>query len=160
MASLSIDKRRSLVSAHSNIGYHPETHDELYVPNIDRYSGTYVLGVQGIGKSGLLQNRIAADMNAGHAVIVIDAHGDLLINCLSHVPAIRLGETFLLDMEDEAYPFGVNIFSTGKLSSALATTQAVERLMPVFEVLCPDVLSQQNLPRYVRAAAPTFSVHP
>src|SRR5258707_10800165 len=114
MASLSIDKRRSLVSAHSNIGYHPETHDELYVPNIDRYSGTYVLGVQGYGKSGLLQNLIAADMNTGHAVIVIDPHGDLLINCLSQVPPSRLGGTFLLDMEDEAFPFGVNVFTTNK----------------------------------------------
>ena len=160
MASLSADQHRSLVSAHTNIGYHPETYDELHIPQIDRYAGTYVLGVQGSGKSGLMQNLIVADMQAGHAVTVIDPHGDLTAACLHHVPPERMQDVFLLDMEDEGFPFGVNIFSTGKLTSSLAATQAVERLMHIFEVLWPDVLSQQNLPRYVRAAAITFLCNP
>src|SRR6266852_1246501 len=160
MAGLSVEQRRVLDSTHTSVGYHPETHDELYVPNIDRYSGSYVLGVQGYGKSGLLQNLIEADMQSGHAVIVIDPHGDLTLACLSHVPTHRLQDTFLLDMEDERYPFGCNIFSSGKLTSSVAQTQAVERLMHIFEGLWPDVLSQQNLPRYVRAAALTFLANP
>ena len=118
MASLSADQHRSLVSAHTNIGYHPETYDELHIPQIDRYAGTYVLGVQGSGKSGLMQNLIVADMQAGHAVTVIDPHGDLTAACLHHVPPERMQDVFLLDMEDEGFPFGVNIFSTGKLTSS------------------------------------------
>src|SRR5205823_3805549 len=134
--------------------------DGLLLPNTDRYAGTYVLGVQGTGKSGLLQNLITSDMQAGHSVIVIDPHGDLIQHCLAQVPDHRIADTFMLDMEDEDFPFGVNIFSTGKLNSSLAQTQAVERLMHIFEVLWPDVLSQQNLPRYVRAAAITFLANP
>ena len=154
------NKCRSLASQHANFGWHPETQDQLLIPNADRYAGTYILGVQGSGKSGLLQNLILADMLAGQAVIVIDHHGDLVKACLNHVPQDRLQDTFLLDMEDEAWPFGCNIFSVGKLNSSLTTTQAVERLMHIFEVLWPDVLSQQNLPRYVRAAALTFLANP
>lgn len=160
LASLDADKRRSLASAHTAIGYHPETQDELLIPNADRYAGMYVLGVQGTGKSGLLQNLIKADMESGQAITMIDAHGDLTQAVISQIPTHRLQHTYLLDMEDEAFPFGVNIFSTGILRSSLAQTQAVERLMHIFEVLWPDVLSQQNLPRYIRAAAITFLANP
>jgi hypothetical protein len=145
---------------HTSIGYHPETYDELLVPNIDRYSGTYVLGVQGSGKSGLLQNNITADMHNGHAVIVIDPHGDLVKDCLSHVPTHRLGDTYLLDMEDTAFPFGCNIFSTGKLTNDILLTQAVERILHIFYVLWPEVVSQQNLPRYLHAATLTMLANP
>src|SRR5581483_9873762 len=74
--------------------------------------------------------------------------------------AYRLNQTYLLDMEDEAYPFGVNVFATGKLETSVAATQAVERIMHIFEVLWADVLSQQNLPRYVRAATITLLSNP
>ena len=143
-----------------SIGYHPETQDELCIPDIDRFSGTYVLGVQGSGKSGLLQNMIRLDMFSGRSVIVIDNHGDLIQHCLSVIPYDLRDKTYLLDMADEGYPFGVNMFSTGKLQSSVAESQAVERLMHIFEVLWPEVLSQQNLPRYVRAAAITLLTNP
>ena len=148
------------VTKFSSLGYHPDTQDFLLVPHTDRYAGTYVLGVQGSGKSGLLQNLIRADMQFGHAVIVIDPHSDLIKNCLSHVPEERLKDTHILDMEDEAFPFGVNIFSVSKLKNSLEATQAVERLMHIFEVLWPEVMTQQNLPRYVRAAAIVFLSNP
>jgi hypothetical protein len=150
----------SYVDSHTLFGYHPETQDKLFIPQSDRYAGTYILGVQGSGKSALLQNLINADMQAGHAVTVIDAHGDLTQNCLSLVPDHRLPHTYLLDMEDESFPFGCNIFSTGRLTNSLATTQAVERLMHIFEVLWPEVIGQQNLPRYVRGAALTLLANP
>src|SRR5437667_12516074 len=98
MDSLSIEKYRSLVSDGVWLGYHPETEDELHLPDSDRYAGTYMLGVQGNGKSALLQNLIAADMASGHAVIVIDPHSDLITSCLHHMPQSRLSHTYLLDM--------------------------------------------------------------
>jgi Type IV secretion-system coupling protein DNA-binding domain len=160
LARVSVAKHNSLVDSHTLFGYHPETQDKLFIPHADRYAGTYILGVQGSGKSGLLQNLINSDIQAGHAVIVIDPHGDLTQACLGLIPDNRLPHTYLLDMEDEMFPFGCNIFSTGRLTNSLATTQAVERLMHIFEVLWPEVLSQQNLPRYVRGAALTLLANP
>ena len=160
LAQLNFLQYHSLASSHVKVGWHPETQDELYVPNVDRYAGTYILGVQGAGKSGLLQNLIKADMDAGHAIIVIDPHGDLIANCLHAVPETRGPHTYLLDMEDEAYPFGVNLFSTGKITTDIERTQAVARIMHIFEVLWPEVMSQQNLPRYLLAAALVFLDNP
>lgn len=163
MAGLDADRRRSLAS----IGYHPETHDELFIPNLDRYPGMYMLGVQGSGKSALLQNLVTADIQAGtadiqagNAVIVIDPHGDLVTACLSHVPAQRLGDTFLLDMEDEAYPFGINLFNTTKFKTSLERAQAVERNMHIFEVLWPEVTHQQYVPLYLPNAVQVFLDNP
>lgn len=157
---ISEDKRRHLMRDSVTLGYHPETLDILTVPTVDRYAGTYVLGVQGVGKSGLLENLIAQDAEGGNAIIVIDPHGDLIAHVLSQLPPHRTADTYLLDMEDEAYPFGINLFYTEKLSSSVAKTWAVDRLMHIFEVLWADVLAQQNLPRYVRAATMVFLDNP
>jgi hypothetical protein len=156
MARLTIPERQSLAI----VGYHPQNEDILYIPERDRYSGTYILGVQGVGKSGLLQNLIHADMEGERAVIVIDPHGDLVNACLGFLPGMRVPDTHILDMQDEGYPFGVNIFQTGRLTSSVDVTQAVERLLHIFEVLWPEVVSQQNLPRYVRAAAIVLLANP
>jgi len=156
MARLSAAQYRSLAL----LGYHPETHDELFIPHLDRYAGTYVLGVQGSGKSGLLQNPIAADMRSGHAVIVIDAHRDLITSCISHVPYDRLKDTYLLDMEDEAYPFGVNLFSTGSLKTSLERAGTVERILHVFQVLWPEVATQQYLPMFLPNTIQVFLDNP
>ncbi len=153
-------KQAELLKTHLLLGYHPETHDHLFIPEVDRYAGTYLLGIQGSGKSGLLENMIAYDAEAGNAVIVLDPHGDLITNCLATLPPHRLAQTYLLDMEDEMFPFGVNVFAMGKLDTDLALTQAVERIMHIFEVLWADVLNQQNLPRYVRAATITLLANP
>ncbi len=67
-------------------GYHPETEDDLFVSNVDRQSGTYVVGVQGSGKSGLIQNLIGHDISNDQAVIVLDPHGDLIDDCIARLP--------------------------------------------------------------------------
>ena len=160
LQSISEDKRRIIKRDYATLGVHPETHDRLTVSDVDRYAGTYVLGVQGVGKSGLLENLIAHDAEGGNAIIVIDPHGDLIAHCLSQLPQHRMADTYLLDMEDEEYPFGINLFSADKLESSVAKTRAVDRLMHIFEVLWADVLAQQNLPRYVRAATIVFLDNP
>jgi hypothetical protein len=135
------------------LGYHPVTRRAFAAREVDRFSGTYVLGVAGSGKSGELQNLILADAAKGHSVIVIDPHGDLVDNCLATLPPHRLRDTYVLDMLDEGYPFGINLFGlAGRPQSAREQSQAVDRVMHVLEVLWSDVLTQQYLPNYVRTA--------
>ncbi len=160
LASLPDAKRRSLIGRHVLFGYEPTTHDDLYIPRDDRYMGTYALGRPGYGKSGLLQNCIASDIAAGEAVIVEDPHGDLIDACLHYVPPMRLKDTYLLDMEDEAYPFGVNLFNTGDLHTDMERSAAVARIEHIFEILWDDVLKQVGLPRYLRMAILVFLANP
>lgn len=158
--SLSQLERDRFTYEHLDLGRSPETGDHFYTAERDRYSGTYVLGVQGSGKSGFLETLINQDILKGNAVIVIDPHGDLITNCIAAMHPSRVGGTYLLDMEDEAYPFGANLFSHGKLDTSVARAQVVDRIMHVFEVLWPDVMEQQYLPSYVRAATLALLTHP
>lgn len=157
---LSPEELERFSKQHMSVGYHPETGDELMMQQQGRYSGTYILGVAGAGKSGLLENMIAHDCRTGEAIIAIDPHGDLIAHCIAQLPPERLAQTYLLDMEDEAWPFGINVFNAGPLTTDIARTQAVDRLMHIFEVLWSDVLSQQHLPRYLRAATIVFLANP
>jgi hypothetical protein len=152
--------RTQLDAENVPLGVHPKTGDTFYLPERDRYAGMYVMGVQGVGKSGFLETLIHHDCQVGNAIVVIDPHGDLTNNCLAALPPERVSQAYVLEMEDEAYPFGVNLFAVGALDSDIKRTQAVDRIMHLFEVLWDDVLSQQNLPRYVRAATITLLANP
>src|SRR5258708_6310274 len=143
----------------THLGYHPQTQDYFIIPDTDRFSGMYVLGVQGVGKSSLLERLIFQDIVKGYPVIVIDPHGDLVDHVIAQIwenpmdeASATMARLSLLDMQDEEYPFGVNVFSSKKNQTSIAQAQAVDRVMHIFEVLWGDVLSQQNLPRYLRAA--------
>lgn len=150
--SLSDKKKDEIVTSSIMLGQHPKTSDMFTVSNIDRFSGTYILGVQGMGKSGLLENMIYADAFLGKALIVIDPHGDLVDHCIAQLPKTAVPSARVLDMEDEEEPFGINVFSNKEIKTSTDLTQAVDRVMHIFEVLWPDVLNQQNLPTYLRGA--------
>src|SRR5947209_19355335 len=99
-----------------------------------------MLGVQGSGKSGLLEGLIQQDVLKGNGVLVTDPHGDLIMNCIAALHPSRLGGTYLLDMEDDAYPFGANRFSHGKLDITVGSAEVVDRIRHGAEVVSPEVL--------------------
>ena len=125
------------------------TGQKVQVSDETRQSGMYILGVQGRGKSSLLENLIYQDIKKGYPVIVLDPHGDLIDHAIAAMPPERLQDAYVLDMEDEAYPFGINLLTAS--TSAMEQIQTVERIMHVFEAVWGDVFKQQNLPRYLRA---------
>ena len=68
----------------------------------------HVLGPTGTGKSTLLINLIAQDMQGGRAVVVVDPQGDLVHDVLEHVPAHRRDDVVVLDPSDAGMPVGLN----------------------------------------------------
>ncbi len=158
--TLSEKKQNEFFSSHTILGAHAETKEEFALPHDGRYMGTYVLGVQGSGKSTLLERLIDDDITANHSVIVIDPHGDLIDHCIAQLHPVHFRRISVLDMEDADYPFGINIFGKLENLSRIDQQQAVDRVMHVFEVLWPEVMSQQYLPLYVRAATTALIASP
>ena len=118
------------------LGYDPDTKEPFTLADKDRYAGTYVVGNTGTGKSGLFENCIYQDIAAGNAVIVLDPHGDLANKCIAELPPGRVATTYALDMEDEAYPFGLNVFAeAGTFETEVERSAAVERILHIFGVL-------------------------
>lgn len=145
-------ERDQLMLDNVSLGYHPDSKDVFFLPDADRFMGTYVIGQPGIGKSSLLQSLIETDVLVGRAVIVVDPHGDLIDECLAQLPSHRVAHAYVLDMTDEAYPFGVNLFTHGAINTEAERTQVIDRITHVFDELWPEVQRQQNLPMYIRMA--------
>lgn len=64
----------------------------------------HVLGATGSGKSTLLTNMIIDDIEACRGVVVIDPHGDLILDVLERVPADRLKDRLVLIDPDQPNP--------------------------------------------------------
>jgi hypothetical protein len=63
--------------------------DPVHIPHHDRDKHLYVIGQTGTGKSTLIENCIAHDLEAGEGVVLIDPHGVLSENVVRHIPRSR-----------------------------------------------------------------------
>src|SRR5213078_1112754 len=61
--------------------------------------------------STLLLNMIVQDIRNGEGVGVLDPHGDLIDEVLSHIPEERFSDVVLVDPADPDYAVGFNILS-------------------------------------------------
>lgn len=163
IARLGRDAFGKLLAETRQIGLHPQTHDPFLVSQLYRTMGMYILGNQGQGKTRQLQSLIHQDIFSDVATIVLDPHLDLTRDCIAalplELPRELLNKIYLLDMEDEEYPFGLNVFAGVDYRSQMSYTQSVERIMHIFAVLWPEVMNQAYLPRYLRAAIITLAAN-
>lgn len=75
----------------------------------DRRKHAYVIGKTGMGKTTLLENLIAQDIQNGEGVGVIDPHGDLVEKILDYIPSRRINDTVYFNPADLEYPVTLNI---------------------------------------------------
>jgi len=76
-----------------------------------RLNHIHIVGATGTGKSTLLNNLIAQDVEAGNGLAVIDPHGDLIERVMSSIPRRRFKDVILFDPSDSENPIGINILS-------------------------------------------------
>jgi excisionase family DNA binding protein len=92
----------------------------------------HLIGASGSGKSTLLLNMIVQDIRNGEGLAVLDPHGDLIDQVVSHIPESRIKDVVVLDPSDEEYPVGFNILSA---HSDLERTLLSSDLVSVFRRL-------------------------
>lgn len=73
---------------------------------------TYAVGRTGSGKSTLLLNLSLERIAAGYGVCVVDPHGDLADELLSHIPAEHADRVSVFDPTDVDFPVGLNLVET------------------------------------------------
>jgi hypothetical protein len=74
----------------------------------DRRRHVAILGKTGQGKTTLLHNLIASDIQAGNGIALIDPHGDLADSVLAAVPRHRTNDVVLFDAGDAGFPLSFN----------------------------------------------------
>jgi len=68
----------------------------------------YVIGKTGVGKTTLLANLIATDIERGRGLCLIDPHGDLAESVLRWVPPERTNEVIVFDVADTTFSVPYN----------------------------------------------------
>jgi hypothetical protein len=111
------------------IGLHPYRQQEqkLVWPDEFRNRHAYLLGATRMGKSTLMLNLIARDLEAGRGLCLIDPHGDLAKDVLALVPPERVNDTLYLDFADREHPPAIGLLQAGDEWEA--------------RLLCSDLLS-------------------
>ena len=92
----------------------------------------HIIGATGTGKSTLLLKLIAQDIEQGQGVGVLDPHGDLIEQILTHIPEKRFEDVILIDPADTQYPVGLNVLSA---YSELDKTVLASDLVGVFRAM-------------------------
>jgi hypothetical protein len=146
-----------LAPASTVLGKHPATNEYISIDDISRCSGCYVIGTQGVGKSSLLEHMIYQDIEKHYAVIVLDPHGQLIENIIARMHASHLSRTYFLDLTDDDYPFGFNIFTPSE--SRREPTITINRVMSIFEKLWPSETRGLFLPMLLQNVTETLIEH-
>ena len=74
----------------------------------NRRGHMYLIGKTGTGKSTLLLNLAAHDIEMGYGLALIDPHGDLAEELLELIPARRIKDVIYLNPADLEYPVAFN----------------------------------------------------
>ena len=85
----------------------------LTIPPDARRKHIAVFGKSGVGKSTLLRNMIAWDIEHGAGVAVEDPHGGLVDEILEAVPRHRTNDVIYFNPKDRARAMGLSIFDHG-----------------------------------------------
>ncbi|MEV8548137.1 TraM recognition domain-containing protein [Streptomyces sp. NPDC051572] len=88
------------------------------------------MGPTGSGKTVLLSNLIAQDMEAGRGVVLIESKADLFKEALARVPEGRLQDVVLLDVGDVEHPVGFNIMQGSPYVVAADIQRLFDHLYP------------------------------
>ena len=74
----------------------------------NRRGHMYLIGKTGTGKSTLIQNMAAHDIEAGYGLALIDPHGDLAEEILELIPERRIKDVIYFNPADLEYPLAFN----------------------------------------------------
>lgn len=121
--------RMGRIIGHSTL---PGRERRIAISYEDALKHVHVMGPTGVGKTALLANMLKQDMENGYGVILIESKGDLFHAALDYVPAHRLQDVIVLDVNDTGWPVGFNILDQGD------PRVVVDELCALFDFLYRD----------------------
>ena len=142
------------------LGLDTLTNQPISVSQVDLCSGTYIVGVQGMGKTSLLEQIVYQQMQTNEAIIVIDPHGDLVNSIIYHMPERRLSKTYLLDLKEREYPFGLSVFACSNPADEEERDTTRNQIMHAFEKLWPETKEGQYFKKILRHVVITLIENP
>lgn len=104
-----------------------------------RQQSTYMVGIQGSGKSTVLLRLGLHDLEQGHGVCVITPDGDFINDFIKRIPSDKVQHVILFDPTDTDFPFGLNVFACDDPADDLLVSKiAWDVVTKTFELLWAD----------------------
>jgi hypothetical protein len=101
----------------------------------DRKQGTYIIGVNGTGKTVLLLNIALSDIESGDGLCFLDPHGDAIETLLALIPESRKNDVILFDPSDIDHPLGLNVFECPDISDPRLVDLVCSEVVGTFKKL-------------------------
>ncbi len=120
------------------IGRETKCNQPVELSSAGRRQGTYVLGINGTGKSTLLLNVALDDINNGDGLCLLDPHGDLVKDVLTRIPPNRRDDVILFDPADIDFPLGLNLFECPDRDDPKLVDRVCSEIVLTFKKLFPD----------------------
>ena len=118
----------------SKLGTDTDTGQLVYLPKTARTQGLYIIGIQGTGKSGLIENLILQDIDQQIGVCVLDPHGELIDHIIARLPSKTEEEKVIyLDLADYKHPFGLNLLECPDPTDDGEIVKSLYQVLHVFE---------------------------
>ncbi len=111
-----------------------ENKEKVFMGADDRRRHFYIIGQTGTGKTGLMKNMIAQDIQNGKGVCYIDPHGNDLEDILSIIPKERIEDVIYFDPANTDMPMGLNMLEYDPLYPDQKTF-VVNELLGIFNKL-------------------------
>lgn len=89
----------------------------VWIYDEDRLRHLYVVGKTGTWKSRFLTSLMIDDLRQWKWLWVIDPHGDLIEDIMTHIPVHRIKDVIIFDPTDEEFPFCFNPLDVWKNES-------------------------------------------
>ena len=115
----------------------------------DRRRHFYIIGQTGVGKTSLLKEMIRQDIKNGEGVAVVDPHGELIDDILSHIPKERVDDVVLFEPFDLERPAGLNML---EYDTPEQKDFAVQEMIAIFYKLFPPEIIGPMFEHYMRNA--------
>ncbi len=127
-------ERHQPAQGQSRLGRDIQTGNFVEVTQTARRQGLYILGLQGYGKSGLLENLIIQDIKQHIGMCVLDPKGELIDNVIARLPNSKKEEkVILLDLKSKDYYAGLNLFDCADPTDDSAIMDTLSQVLHVFE---------------------------
>jgi len=123
----------------------------IMISDDDRRRHVYLVGQTGTGKSTMLVNMAASDIEAGKGVAILDPHGDLIDSVLSLIPKNRLDDVIVFDPGDILRPLGLNMLEYD-VSKPEEKTFIVNEMQGIFNKLFTAETMGPMFEQYMRNA--------
>lgn len=119
----------------------PGRERDIAIGQIDRMKHVHIMGPTESGKTSLAASMAEQDMQNGFGMVLIETKRDLFEAVLERVPAHRIEDVIIWDLDDTDFPVGFNVLKQGTSRSAVDELNALlANMYPEGGILTPQVM--------------------